>query len=66
MAGCYGNSKEDRYFEAMLNRYLDAEDPWGETEDEEEPDPPEEDLYFEEYYQQYMDYCIMYNTTRED
>lgn len=26
MAGCYGNSKEDRYFEAQLNRYLDSQD----------------------------------------
>ena len=26
MAGCYGNSFEDRYFEAMLHRYLDEQE----------------------------------------
>lgn len=26
MAGCYGNSKEDRYFEKMLYDYLDEEE----------------------------------------
>jgi len=24
MAGCYGNSAEDRYYERMLDAYLDA------------------------------------------
>jgi len=24
MAGCYGNTAEDRYFEAQLDRYLDS------------------------------------------
>lgn len=24
MAGCYGNSPEDRYYESMLYRYLDS------------------------------------------
>lgn len=32
MAGCYGNSPEDRYFEAMLFQYLE------EQEEEEEVD----------------------------
>lgn len=26
MAGCYGNSKEDRYFESLLYQYLDESD----------------------------------------
>ena len=26
MSGCYGNSREDRYFEGQLNRYLDSLD----------------------------------------
>lgn len=26
MAGCYGNSKEDRYFEQMLFDYLDSQE----------------------------------------
>lgn len=26
MAGCYGNSAEDRYFETMLYHYLDEEE----------------------------------------
>lgn len=25
MAGCFGNSKEDRYFERQLDRYLDEQ-----------------------------------------
>ena len=34
MAGCYGNSAEDRYFERMLDNYLDQFD-----EEEEEVCP---------------------------
>lgn len=26
MAGCYGGSPEDRYYEAMLFRYLESQD----------------------------------------
>ena len=26
MAGCYGNSSEDRYYERMLDRHLDSMD----------------------------------------
>ena len=36
MAGCYGNSQEDRYYERMLNKYLD--DTYGDCYEEEEPD----------------------------
>lgn len=38
MAGCYGNSAEDRYFESMLDNYLDSletiEDVYGDKADE--------------------------------
>ena len=39
MAGCYGNSVEDRYFERMLDNYLDQFDDY---EDEDEYDEEEE------------------------
>jgi len=26
MSGCFGSSKEDRYFERKLNEYLDSQD----------------------------------------
>lgn len=35
MAGCYGNSAEDRYFERMLDNYLDQFDEEEEEEEEE-------------------------------
>ncbi len=38
MAGCYGNSPEDRYFEAMLFQYLE------EQEEEEEVDQFNEEM----------------------
>ena len=34
MAGCYGSSPEDRYFEAQLYRHLD-----GEEDEESAPEP---------------------------
>ena len=36
MVGCYGNSQEDRYYERMLNKYLD--ETYGDCCEEEEPD----------------------------
>ena len=33
MAGIYGNSKEDRYFEQMLNDYLDEHEVYNECEE---------------------------------
>ena len=35
MAGCYDNSAEDRYFEAMLFHYLDEEEEESDEEYEE-------------------------------
>tara|TARA_Y100000389_G_scaffold186982_1_gene207939 strand:+ start:779 stop:955 length:177 start_codon:yes stop_codon:yes gene_type:complete len=46
MAGCYGNSLEDRYFERMLDDYLDQYDECEEEEEEEE----DECLDPEDYY----------------
>lgn len=40
MAGCYGNDPEDRYYERMLDRYLDSLD--DDTLDEDEYDDEEE------------------------
>ncbi len=45
MAGCYGNSKEDKYFEYMLYDYLDS------LEDQEE----EEDTFTEEEEREYWE-----------
>jgi hypothetical protein len=39
MAGCYGSSSEDRYFERQLDKYLDSQD------DHEEDDTDDEDVY---------------------
>ena len=36
MAGCYGGSAEDRYFERMLDNYLDQFDDYEEEEENEE------------------------------
>lgn len=42
MAGCYGSDPEDRYFEAMLFRYLEEQD-YNSTEEEEYEDMPDID-----------------------
>ena len=42
MAGCYGNSLEDRYFERMLDNYLDQYDECEEEEDDDEYLDPED------------------------
>ena len=42
MAGCYGGSPEDRYFERMLYDYLDSLDVPEDEEDIIEDDEPEE------------------------
>ena len=34
MAGCYGSSSEDRYFERMLDNYLDQYEEEEENDDE--------------------------------
>jgi hypothetical protein len=39
MAGCYGNSSIDRYFEAQLDKYLDEFD----NEEEEQEEQEEEE-----------------------
>jgi hypothetical protein len=36
MAGCYGSSAEDRYFERQLDNYLDSQDDHDEEESDEE------------------------------
>jgi len=36
MAGCYGSSAEDRYFERQLDNYLDSQDDHDEEESNEE------------------------------
>ena len=41
MAGCYGSSLEDRYFERMLDNYLEQFDDY-EDEEEEENDEEEQ------------------------
>lgn len=55
MAGCYGNSAEDRYYEKMLDDYLDSlEDRYYEDEDEDEdylePDPDDDDERYRRIY----------------
>jgi len=52
MAGCYGNSPEDRYFETQLNHYLEESYPreFGEGEELNELELAEaEDDYNEHY-----------------
>jgi len=41
MAGCYGSSSEDRYFERMLDEYLDQYDKYDEEKEEYEEDEEE-------------------------
>ena len=49
MAGCYGGSLEDRYYERMLYDYLDSLDvPEEEEEDIIEDDEPEDEEKEEE------------------
>ena len=36
MAGCYGNSPEDQYYERMLNKYLD--ETYGDGPEDNDPD----------------------------
>ena len=53
MAGCYGDHPEDRYYERMLDSYLDSQDIPEEGQDDEsdaadpepayDPDPCEDD-----------------------
>ena len=49
MAGCYGSSAEDRYFERMLDNYLDQFD-----DDEEEEDDNDDECLDPEDYQNKM------------
>ena len=42
MAGCYGSSSVDRYFERMLDEYLDQYDQYDEEKEEYEEDEEEE------------------------
>ncbi len=36
MAGCYGSSSEDRYFERQLDKWLDENDDYDEEEESED------------------------------